>query len=150
MIGKISKIVAYDEKRKSTELKEAQLTVGKGLPQDRHYDSDGEPISLWFLPRGMTSFVSWPPERHRKGICTSKFKANLIIDTSDSGGEDRELIPGDSIQVGNATLTIQTKKPCYADCPLVKSGDTCALKDNAYFASVAKTGMIHLHDGIKK
>lgn len=150
MIGGLKKIVVYDERRRARALEKIQLEEGKGIPGDRHYNSDGDPISLWLCPEEVFLMEEWPPENHRKGLCTLKFKANLIAQREESSHNEDSLIKGDTIHIGEAVLKINEKKPCYDDCPLVESGDTCALKDNVYFTSVAKAGMIGVGDGIKK
>lgn len=146
MIGRLKSIIVYDKQRKATSLSKVCLSPGKGIPGDRHYEDEGDPISLWFCPRQVTDLQAWPPPEHRKGLCTLKFRANLIALPLD---ETPTLNEGDSVLVGDVTLRINTKKPCYDQCPLVASGDTCALKDNVYFTSVAKSGTVEIGDRIQ-
>lgn len=150
MIGILKRIVAYDKQRKPSFLSQVQLSRGKGIPGDRHRDDDRDPISIWFYPLDIADLGSCPPPEHKTGLCTIKFRANLMVEPVPEQQSMANLEVGDLLRVGDATLVINRKKPCYDQCPLVASGNACGLKDNVYFTSVTKAGMIGLGEEIKK
>ena len=150
MIGTLKRIVAYDKQRKPSFLSQVRLSADKGIPGDRHRDDDLDPISVWFYPPDIGALGSWPPPEQRKGLCTVKFRANLMVEPAADGQIMPNLKVGDPIRVGDAVLAIHSKKPCYDQCPLAASGKAYGLKDNVYFTSVTKSGTIGVGSGIEK
>ncbi|MGI6257944.1 MAG: hypothetical protein ACOYJU_07735 [Anaerovoracaceae bacterium] len=150
MIGTLKRIVAYDKQRKPSFLSQVLLSAGKGIPGDRHWDDDRDPISVWFYPPDIEDLGSWPPPEQRKGLCTVKFRANLMVEPVPGRQNTANLAVGDLLRVGDAVLAIHNKKPCYDQCPLVASGKACGLKDNVYFTSVTRSGTISVGGRVEK
>ena len=100
MIGTLKRIVAYDKQRKPSFLSQVRLSADKGIPGDRHRDDDRDPISVWFYPPDIGALGSWPPPEQRKGLCTVKFRANLMVEPAADGQIMPNLKVGDPIRVG--------------------------------------------------
>jgi MOSC domain-containing protein YiiM len=149
MHGKIEKIMAYSGKGDTgRELAEARLIENMGLEGDCHAKGGDRQITL-APAETLRQLNNFPANGHSvnglkvRGLCSSRFKANISI----SGFND--MSAGQRLEAGEAILEItgETKR-CYEDCPLHKEGKTCVLAGKNLFARVLKSGIIRPGDDV--
>jgi len=79
------------------------------------------------------------------GLCTAKFAANIVTESLDY----TQLSVGTLLAIGNSEIEItRVGKPCYEDCAIAQTGETCPLPQNCAFARVVRGGEIQTHDEI--
>jgi MOSC domain-containing protein YiiM len=150
MYGKIEKIMAYSGKGDAgNELAEARLVENMGLEGDCHAKGGERQITL-ILAETLRQLNDLPANGQNvnglkvRGLCSSRFRANISI----SGSND--MSAGQRLEAGEAILEItgETKR-CYEECPLHKEGKTCVLAGKNLFARVLKSGIIHPGDDVR-
>jgi len=118
---------------------EARCSAGRGLEGDFHADGGLRQLSL--LPREILRRMEESPE---KGLCFSRFKANLITE-----GE----IPfraGVRLRAGEAVLEVtEENKHCHGVCPLFSQGRPCFLTGQSFFARVVGGGILRVGDPVE-
>ena len=97
---------------------------------------------------GSVSLLSGEAEaeiRSLGGLCTAKFAANIVTEALDYA----RLAVGTKFHIGFCELEItRVGKPCYEDCTIAQSGETCPLPGNCAFARVLRGGEIQKQDEI--
>lgn len=87
-------------------------------------------------------------ERGRSGFCHRRFKANILMDTSDSVNVET-MKTGDQILGTEAILTIEkVGKKCHRDCPIYRKAGCSFLKE-IIFLEVEKCGRIRLMEKLE-
>ena len=127
MNGILKKIQIMGKDKTAKTLFQTEFKAGKGLPGDRHYDSDKDQITIFFDNSSVP---------HKDGLCTKRFKANLNIDID----EDTLISVGNELNINDTKLKLTKAKGCYDDCPLNSNGEKCHLVGNAFFAVVSEDG----------
>jgi hypothetical protein len=80
-------------------------------------------------PTVITLMAAGTP-RDPEGLCCGRFKADY--ETTDLDYD--ALLPGQCVTVdGHAVILTRIGKNCHPECPLVKSGRVCALKNRCAF-----------------
>lgn len=83
--------------------------------------------------------------RNLGGLCTGKFAANIVT----SGLDYALLREGSRLDIGTCELEItRVGKPCYEDCTLSQSGETCPLPKSCAFARILCGGELGQFDAI--
>jgi len=126
-------------------LKDAPRETVDTLTLDEHLGVVGDYRSE---KDGSISLLSREAEeqiRNLGGLCTAKFAANIVTE-----GEDyTHLRVGMRLIVGTCELILtRVGKPCYEDCAIAQTGETCPLPQNCAFARVVRGGEIQTHDEI--
>lgn len=144
MTNVLKSITAYGKDKSEIPLTKTQLVRGKGIVGDRHYSDEENHITVLF--RKSTSLNQEPQvaDDRKIGLCTKKFKANLIVETSDPPEDETS----DELVIGNAILEVTKAKHCYNDCPLRINDYPCELRDNAFFLTVKEAGTIKENDSV--
>jgi MOSC domain-containing protein YiiM len=109
-----------------------------GVVGDHRSEKDGS----------VTLFSRDAEERVRDlgGLCTTKFSANIITD----GLDFSRLSAGARLNIGTCELELtRVGKPCYENCAIAQSGETCPIPQNCAFARVVHGGEIQTNDEIK-
>lgn len=143
MTDRLKDIIAYDKQKNPIKLVDALLEKDKGIPGDRHFDDDKDQITILLKSSGDDNDDD---DLDNGGLCLKRFKANLTIDTSNMEDKASTKEVGDVFEIGNATLKITRKKTCHKECTRYTAGDSCGLKNCAYFATVLKPGKITQND----
>lgn len=131
----LKKILIFDKDKNTDEVTSSTLETGKGLPGDRHYDDSKDQITILFDNKN---------GKHADGLCTSRFKANLTIETE----EDFVGSLSSAVQINDAVFELTGEKGCYDECPLHSNGEKCHLVGNAFFASTKNGGTVHTGDNV--
>lgn len=86
----------------------------------------------------------WIEQQPTKGLCSSKFKANITVKDLDF----TKLHQGALLSIGEAVLQISSiNKKCYGEvCKLYDEEQTCPLTTGCHFAKVVKSGRVNLAD----
>jgi MOSC domain-containing protein YiiM len=87
---------------------------------------------------------NWIDQQPTKGLCSSKFRANITIKDLDF----TKLHQGVLLSVGEAVLQISSiNKKCYGkECKLYDEEQTCPIPGGCYFAKVVESGRVNLAD----
>jgi len=97
---------------------------------------------------GSVSLLSRETEEQIRGLgglCTAKFAANIVTE----GLDYTQLSVGTLLAIGNSEIEItRVGKPCYEECAIAQTGETCPLPQNCAFARVVRGGEIQTHDEI--
>jgi MOSC domain-containing protein YiiM len=97
---------------------------------------------------GSVSLLSREAEEQIRGLgglCTARFAANIVTE----GLDYTQLSVGTLLAIGNSEIEItRVGKPCYEDCAIAQTGETCPLPQNCAFARVVRGGEIQTHDEI--
>jgi len=97
---------------------------------------------------GSVSLLSGEAEeqiRDLGGLCTARFVANIVTE----GVEYTHLRVGTRMTIGSCELILtRVGKPCYEECAIAQTGETCPLPQNCAFARVVRGGEIQIHDEI--
>lgn len=78
-----------------------------------------------------------------KGLCSKRFKYNLLFD------EVVNLNKGQNFKIGDIEFIVLRNKECFVECELVEEKSYCPLR-NAVFIRALESGVIKLGDEIKK
>ena len=86
----------------------------------------------------------WIASQPEKGLCSSRFKANITIEVRDTD----LLQQGTLLNIGEAILEISSvNKKCYGEwCKLYGRESTCPIPSGCYFAKVVKSGRVKVGD----
>lgn len=80
------------------------------------------------------------------GTCVKRFMPNIATE----GLDYITLKAGDMLSIGNAEIEISPlAKRCFDECPFVKAGNICAIKENCAFGMITKSGTVHQDDDIR-
>lgn len=148
----LKEIIAYDKEKNAVSTESVQLISDKGIPGDRHFDDDSDQITILLEEREHLDDIN--DRKHAEdikgdGLCTKRFKANLIVSMGNDVDNLRSKDVGDTLKVGKATLEITRKKGCHKECSLHLTGGNCDLKDCTYFAVVNRGGYITRKDPVE-
>jgi len=90
------------------------------------------------------SVREWVEKQSIKGLCSSKFKANITIKDLNA----LKLTPGALLHIGDAVLKVtSTNKKCYGEvCKIYREKLICPIPSGCYFAKVVGSGQIKLKD----
>jgi MOSC domain-containing protein YiiM len=86
----------------------------------------------------------WIEQQQTKGLCSSKFKANITI----KGLDFTKLHERTLLKIGDSVIEISSvKKKCYGEiCKLYDEEQTCPMPSGCSFAKVITQGKIKLAD----
>jgi len=100
------------------------------------------------LRDGSISLLAGEAEREIReagGLCTGRFAANVVT----AGLDYARLKKGTRLRIGGCeTEILRVGKPCYEECPLAKSAQTCPLQKNCAFACIVSGGELFKGDEI--
>ena len=87
---------------------------------------------------------TWIAKQPEKGLCSSRFKANITI----KGMDTALLQQGTLLNIGEACLEISSiSKKCYKEqCKLYSEKSVCPIPSGCYFAKVVKSGKVKVED----
>lgn len=163
MNGIIERITIYTAKGDAgKDVSEGRFIGNLGLEGDFHATGGERQISLLFLESresaaDMATAADTKMGAEEKGLCLSRFKANLAIRGLASGparGTRQKpaagLPPGARLLAGEAELEITGEtKHCHEGCARYEAGNPCALAGLNLFARVAKGGVIRAGDRVE-
>jgi len=135
MNGIIEKIIVYHAKGTAgKDLAEGRLIENLGLEGDFHATGGEMQVSILLAETGENL-----PEQKEKGLCFSRFKANIII----SGLSWDSLTQGARLEADDSILEITGEaKHCHEECAIFQKGMACSLAGRSLFAKVLKSGVI--------
>ena len=108
-----------------------------GVVGDHRSEKDG---SVSLLSRETEEQI-----RDLGGLCTARFAANIVTE----GVKYTDLRVGTRLTAGKCELVLtRVGKPCYEECAIAQTGETCPLPQNCAFARVTRDGEIQTHDEI--
>ncbi|WDC84400.1 hypothetical protein PL321_00820 [Caloramator sp. mosi_1] len=87
--------------------------------------------------------VYFKDEINPKGLCSKRFKHNLLFD------EAVDLREGQTFKIGGLDFLVLRNKDCFAECELVVGKSHCPLR-KAVFIRALENGVISIGDEIKK
>jgi MOSC domain-containing protein YiiM len=128
-----------DEAVCSTLLTEIECIENVGIQGDDNAKGGERQVTL------MDDFVKgWIEQQSTKGLCSSKFRANITIKDLDF----TKLHQGALLSVGEAVLQISSiNKKCYSkECKLYDEEQTCPIPGGCHFAKVVESGRVKLAD----
>jgi len=93
------------------------------------------------------SVREWIRQQPTKGLCSSRFKANITIKDLNP----LKLYQGALLKVGNTVLEITfINKKCYGEgCKLYSEKQICPIPSGCYFAKVVRGGQVKVADQCK-
>lgn len=111
-----------------------KLVAGRGIRGDRHYGEDRMQVCLL-----EQECRAWMEEQEEAGLCFSRFKENILTNSFCMSA----LTEGDWLLAGDTVLEItQAGKECFPECPRVRAGQDCRLRQACCFAKVIKGGTL--------
>lgn len=138
IIKEIKISIKKGEKKQS--VKEGVLIKNYGLEGDFHGEEGKTQITI--LDEETLNRIT---KIKNIGLCTQKFSANIVT----KGIELYNLQEGSTVKIGEAEIEIsKIGKRCYKDCKLLIRNMGCALRKEAVFAKITKTGSIKLNDAV--
>ena len=131
MTAKVIGLFRYTGKAREP-LQEALFLEGLGM--DKNHRRGGE-RQLSILVQNTES-----SGEEQEGLCTRRFKANILIEGPYTLAEDNLL------HIGEAVLRVSSLKQCHSECKLTPP---CYLTKYAGFVVVEKGGVVCLGDEVK-
>ena len=128
MSAKVTGLFRYEGK-KSESLQTARLLEGMGMEGNDRQKGERQ-LSILVQNSG-------EPKEEADGLCTRRFKANILIEGSCT------LAEGKYLHIGEAVLRVSGIKLCHDGCGL---GSACYLTKGAGFAAVEKGGVAKVGD----
>lgn len=124
-----------EKKAPRQELESAVLVAGGGLEGDFHAADPERAVSM-VEARALDRMAGL------KGLCTSKFAANLIVE----GLVLSRLAPGQLLRIGDAALRVtQVGKECFAECGM-EDRSACPLRSGCAFAVAEQGSRLYVGD----
>ena len=113
--------------------------AGLGIVGDANAKGGDRQVTI--IDEAVNTWIAKQPE---KGLCSSRFKANITIKEMDAD----LLEQGDLLNIGEACLKISSvSKKCYGEqCKLYSEKSVCPIPSRCYFAKVVKSGKVKIAD----
>ncbi|KAB3533521.1 hypothetical protein [Alkaliphilus serpentinus] len=131
-MGRITYIFIKDTDKKFIPLNEIHVNP-------RTFD-DSKPRQVSFISVRGYNTIENSTER---GFCHNKFVGNFVLDVDFPGNIKKNV----QIHVGDAVFLVEESgKDCHRDCPLLKKGDPCSLRDEIAFGRILHEGSVCVGD----
>ena len=141
--GKLEKkaSIPLKEKRRShyIQVDSIECIAEVGIAGD--YNAKGGDRQVTLIDEAVNRWISSQPE---KGLCSSRFRANITIE-----GTDTTLLQqGTLFYIGEAVMEISSvSKKCYGQwCKLYSKESPCPIPTGCYFAKVVRSGEVKVGD----
>lgn len=112
----------------------------KGIIGDCHYADQDRQITLLSMEQ-----KNWIKEQTVKGLCFSKFDANILTENLDY----RQIKDGQLLSTDQVVLEVKKyPKRCFQECTRLQENLICELKTGVVYARVIKSGRVQEGDTI--
>lgn len=118
-----------------------ECIADKGITGDCHYADQDRQITLLSMEQ-----KNWMKEQTVKGLCFSKFEANMLTESLDY----RQINEGQLLYTDQVVLEVKKyPKRCFRECTRFQENLICELKTGIVFAKVIKSGRVQEGDRIE-
>lgn len=142
MKGKIVKINIFQKKgMPPLDVLQADCTLDCGLSSGKEEHKKDRQVTIID-----NRYLTAVQEDAIKGLCYSRYKANLITENFDTA----LLNPQDILLCGDVVFQVTgAEKKCFSECPLIQNKQRCPLKKSAKFLQTKQGGILSVQQIIE-